>query len=199
MRKVIFLIHLSLDGFTAGSDDELDWIAYDHELEQYAHSLHDRTDSVIWGRRTYEGMASYWLTVPGNPDSSPAELEHARFLDKATKIVVSRTLERIAWDNAQNSVLIKDHIAEKINTIKQQPGKDIWLLGSPSLAQTFMQLDLIDEYRININPTILGQGRPLFAGVTRPFPLKLLESKTFQSGVIALRYEPDRSAKAFAS
>ena len=199
MRKVIFLIHLSLDGFTAGLNDELDWIAYDHELEQYAHSLHDRTDAVIWGRRTYEGMASYWLTVPNNPDSTPAELDHARFLDKATKIVVSQTLERITWDNAQNTVLIKDHIAEEINTIKQQPGRDIWLLGSTTLAQTFMQLDLIDEYRININPTILGQGRALFAGVTRPFPLKLLESKTFQSGVIALRYEPDRSAKTFAS
>ena len=67
MRKVIFLIHLSLDGFTAGPNDELDWIAYDHELEQDAHILHDRTDAVIWGRRTYEGMAGYWLTVPDNP------------------------------------------------------------------------------------------------------------------------------------
>ena len=199
MRNVIFLIHLSLDGFTARPNDELDWIAYDHELEQDAHALHDRTDAVIWGRRTYELMAGYWLTVPGDPASTPAELEHARYLDNATKIVVSRTLERVAWNNAQNTVLIQDHIAEAINTIKQQPGKDIWLLGSPTLAQTFMQLDLIDEYRININPTVLGQGRALFADVTRPFPLKLLESKTFQSGVIALRYAPDRPVKAVAS
>ncbi|HZC04599.1 MAG TPA: dihydrofolate reductase family protein [Ktedonobacterales bacterium] len=199
MRNIIFLIHLSLDGFTANPNDELDWIAYDHELEQDAHALHDRTDAVIWGRRTYELMAGYWPTVPGDPASTPAELAHARFLDNATKIVVSRTLERVAWNNAQNTVLIQDHIAETINTIKQQPGKDIWLLGSPSLAQTFMQLDLIDEYRININPTILGQGRALFADVTRPFPLRLLESKTFQSGVVALRYAPDRPVKAVAS
>lgn len=192
MRKVIFLIHLSLDGLTADPNDELGWIAYDQELEQDAHSLHDRTDAVIWGRRTYELMAGYWLTVPGNPSSTPAELEHARFLNQATKIVVSRTLERIAWNDAQNTVLIKDRIAEEINTLKQQPGKDIWLLGSPTLAQTFIQLDLIDEYRININPTMLGRGKALFAGVTRPFPLKLLESKTFQSGVVALRYAPDR-------
>jgi dihydrofolate reductase len=140
-------------------------------------------------------MASYWLTVPGNPASTPAELEHARFLDAATKIVVSRTLERVAWNNAQNTVLIKDHIAEEMHAIKQQPGKDIWFLGSPMLARTFMELDLIDEYRININPTILGEGKALFADVTRSFPLKLLASKTFQSGVVALRYEPDRSAK----
>ena len=123
MRKIILLIHLSLDGFAAGPNDELDWIAYDTELEQYAHSLHDQTDAVIWGRRTYEGMAGYWLTVPGNPESTPAEREHARFLDKATKIVVSRTLERIEWNQAQNTVLMKDNIVEAIHTIKQQPGR----------------------------------------------------------------------------
>jgi dihydrofolate reductase len=192
MRKVISLIHLSLDGFAAGPNDELDWISYDNELEQYAHSLHAHTDTVIWGRRTYEGMAGYWLTIPGNPASTPAELEHARWLDEATKIVVSRTLERIQWNDAQNTMLIQDNIAEEINKIKQQPGKDIWFLGSTMLAQTFMQLDLIDEYRININPTVLGRGKLLFDGVTRQFPLKLLESKTFNSGVVALRYEPVR-------
>jgi dihydrofolate reductase len=192
MRKVISLIHLSLDGFAAGPNDELDWISYDDELEQYAHSLHNTTDAVIWGRRTYEGMAGYWLTVPGNPASTPAELEHARWLDTATKIVVSRTLERVEWDNAQNTVLIKDNIAEEIHNLKQQPGKDIWFLGSTTLAQTFMQLDLIDEYRININPTVLGHGKSLFTGVSRTFPLRLLESKTLKSGVVALRYEPER-------
>jgi len=137
-------------------------------------------------------MASYWLTVPGNPESSPAALEHARFLDNATKIVVSRTLDHIDWNNTTNTVLIKDNIAEEIQKIKAQPGKDIWFLGSTMLAQTFMQLDLIDEYRININPAVLGQGKLLFANVTRKFPLKLLETKTFKSGVVALRYEPDR-------
>lgn len=195
MRKIISLIHLSLDGFTSGPNNEMDWIAYDHELEQDSHSLHAFTDAVIWGRRTYEMMASYWLTVPDDPTSSPAELEHARFLDAASKIVVSRTLEHVAWNDAQNTVLIKDHIAEEIHAIKQQPGKDIWFLGSPTLARTFMELDLIDEYRININPTILGEGKALFAGVNRSFPLKLLASKTLQSGVVALRYKPDRPAK----
>lgn len=192
VRKVISMIHLSLDGLAAGPNDELDWISYDRELEQYAHSMHAITDAVIWGRRTYEGMASYWLTVPGNPESTPAEREHARFLEDSTKIVVSRTLDRVAWGDAQNTVLIKDNIVDEINRIKQQPGKDIWFLGSVALAQTFMQLDLIDEYRININPTVLGQGKPLFANVTRTIPLKLLESNTLKSGVIALRYEPVR-------
>jgi len=138
-------------------------------------------------------MAGYWLTVPGNPASTPAELEHARWLDNATKIVVSRTLDRIDWNDAQNTLLIKDNIAEEINKVKQQPGKDIWFLGSTMLAQTFMQLDLIDEYRSNINPTVLGRGKPLFASSARAIPLKLLESRTFKSGVVALRYEPERT------
>lgn len=192
MRKVISLIHLSLDGFSAGPNDELDWIAFDDELEQYAHSMHAIADTVIWGRRTYQLMAGYWLTVPGNPASTPAELEHARWLDNATKIVVSRTLDRVEWNDAQNTVLIKDNIAEEIGRIKQHPGKDIWFLGSTTLAQTFMQLDLIDEYRININPIVLGRGKSLFAGVTRDFSLKLLEARTLKSGVVALRYEPER-------
>jgi dihydrofolate reductase len=138
-------------------------------------------------------MASYWLTVPGNPASTPAERSHARWLQDATKIVVSRTLDRIEWNNAQNTVLIKDNIADEINQIKQRSGKDIWFLGSVLLAQTFLQLDLIDEYRININPTVLGRGKPLFVGLNRQIPLKLLESRTFTSGVVALRYEPVRS------
>jgi len=193
MRKVIAMIHLSLDGLAATPNDELDWISYDDELERYAHSMHALTDAVIWGRRTYEGMASYWLTIPGNPESTEAEREHARFLEDATKIVVSRTLDRVEWNGAENTVLIKDNIADEINAIKRQPGKDIWFLGSVALAQTFMRLDLIDEYRININPTVLGKGVPYFGEGIPRFPLKLLESQTLGSGVIALRYERERN------
>jgi dihydrofolate reductase len=183
------LIHLSLDGYASGPNDELDWISYDSELEQYAHALHATTDAVIWGRRTYEGMAGYWLTIPGNLDSTPAEREHARYLEGATKIVVSRTLDQIAWNDNPHTVLIKDNIAEQINAIKAQPGKDIWFLGSVNLAQTFMRLGLIDEYRININPTMLGQGKRLFEG-TPNISLRLLEARTLASGVVALRYAP---------
>ena len=192
MRKVIAMIHLSLDGLAAGPNDELDWISYDDELERYAHSMHALTDAVIWGRRTYEGMAGYWLTVPGNPESTPPEREHARFLADATKIVVSRTLDRVEWNGAPNTVLIKDNISDEINAIKRQPGKDIWFLGSIGLAQTFMRLDLIDEYRVNINPTVLGQGKPYFAEGGPGFPLRLLESRTLGSGVVTLRYERER-------
>lgn len=192
MRKIISLIHLSLDGLAAGPNDELDWISYDEELEQSSHALHDSTDAVIWGRKTYEGMASYWLTVPGNPESTQAELNHVHYLEGATKIVVSRTLDKVDWGGNEKTMLIKDNIADEINKIKQQPGKDIWFLGSVNLARTFRELDLIDEYRFNINPTVLGVGKPFFTNPARTIPLKLLESKTLKSGVVALRYEPDR-------
>lgn len=137
-------------------------------------------------------MASHWLTVPGNPDSTPYERDHARYLEAATKIVVSRTLDHVAWGDATNTVLISDHIAEAIDELKRQPGKDIWFLGSTMLAQEFMRLDLIDEYRFNINPTVLGDGKPYFAGVNREIRLKLLDSQTLSSGVVTLRYAPLR-------
>src|SRR5258706_13942665 len=88
IRKIFALIHLSLDGFAAGPNDELDWISYDDELEQYAHSMHALTDAVIWGRRTYEGMAGYSLTVTGNPESAPSQNQNSRFLEKQTKIAL---------------------------------------------------------------------------------------------------------------
>jgi len=188
MRKIISMIHLSLDGMASGPNDELDWISYDGDLEAYAHSMHALVDTVIWGRNTYEGM-KYFLTVPGNPDSGKGEREHAQFLDDSTKIVVSRKLDKIEWGDTTNTVLIKDNIAEQINKIKQQAGKDIWFLGSTTLFQEFVRLDLIDEYRINVNPTILGVGKPLFANINREIKLKLLDSNTLKSGVVLLRYE----------
>ena len=120
MRKIISMIHLSLDGMASGPNDELDWISYDSDLEAYAHSMHDKVDAVIWGRKTYEGM-KYFLTVPGNPDSGEGERNHAQFLEDVTKIVVSRTLDKIDWNGNTNTLLIKDNLKEEFNKIKQQP------------------------------------------------------------------------------
>ncbi len=187
MRKIVSMIHLSLDGMASGPNDELDWITYDSDLEAYAHSMHDLMDTVIWGRHTYEGM-KYFLTVPGNPNSGEGERNHARFLDESTKVVVSRTLDKIEWGDTTNTLLIKDNLAAEINKLKQQPGKDIWLLGSTALVQEMSRLDLIDEYRININPTVLGKGKPLFANLDHQIKLKLLSSNTLKSGVVLLVY-----------
>lgn len=187
MRNVIFLIHVSLDGFVAGTNGEMDWIVYNDEIEKYSHDLHETTDTAIYGRVTYEMMNAYWPTVLDNPGSTAGELAHGQWYKDATKIVVSKSLDSIS---GENRVLISDNIAEEIQKMKQQSGKDMWLLGSPTLAQTFMKLDLIDEYRINVNPVILGSGKPLFAELQDTLKLNLIESKTFAGGVVALRYKP---------
>lgn len=187
MRKIIMLIHVSLDGFAAPHDGSLDWITYTKELENYSYSLHDSTDAAIYGGVTYEGMKSYWPTVLTDPNSDAGSLSHARWAEAATKIVISKTLTESDW---ANTIFIGDNIAEEINKIKAQPGKNIWLLGSPSIARLFMQLNLIDEYRINVNPSLLGGGVPLFGELESIRPLKLLEARVMDGGVVALRYEP---------
>jgi len=189
MRKVIFLMHVTLDGYVAGPNGEMDWIVYNDDMAKYSHDLHSTTDTAIYGRVTYQMMAGYWPTVLTNPDSDPTDLPHAHWLESATKIVVSKTLQTVEW---KNTVLIQDNIAEAMTKIKQQPGKNLWLLGSPTLAQTFMQLGLIDEYRPNIDPVVLGSGKPLFGGLSNKLNLNLIDSRTFTGGVVALRYEPTK-------
>ena len=189
MRKVILLEHVSLDGFVAGPNGEMDWINFDEALEKDVHALHATTDAAIYGRVTFQMMESYWPTVLDDPTAAQGSMNHARWLDAAAKIVISRSLDHVDW---KNTIVIKDNIAEEIRRIKQQPGKDLWLIGSPSIAHIFMQHDLIDEYRLNVNPVVLGRGMPLFADADVRLPLILLDAKTYQCGVTALRYEPDR-------
>ena len=189
MRNIIFLIHVSLDGFVAGPNGEMDWITYNEEVANYSYSLHGSTDAALYGRNTYQMMAAYWSTVLDDPNSDPSEHPHAHWTQHATKYVVSTTLQTTTW---AKSVIISGDLTTEINKIKQQPGKDIWLLGSPTLAQSLMQLDLIDEYRINVNPVLLGAGQPLFGHLEKPHNLTLEEAKVFKDGVVGLRYTPKR-------
>jgi dihydrofolate reductase len=190
MRKIIFMIHVSLDGRVSDEHGGLDWMSYDSELESYAHSMHARTDAAIYGRITYGMMKGYWPTVPNNPGSSESELSHAKWANHATKYVFSRSIDEAEVADWANSVIVRD--AAEFEKIKQEAGKDIWLLGSPRAAQELMRCNLIDEYRINVNPSILGKGQLLFEGV-EDIKLKLIESKTLKSGVVCLRYEPAKA------
>ncbi len=185
MRKVVLFMHISLDGFAAGPNGELDWISYDQELEKYAEEVVSTVGSPLYGRVTYQMMESYWPTVLTNPDSTKHDREHAQWIENIPKIVFSKTLDRVEWNNTR---LIKDNIAEEVIKLKQQPGKDLVIFGSPGLAHTFMGLDLIDEYRLTVNPVILGRGMPAFKDFKDRSDLKLLNAKTFGSGVVALHY-----------
>jgi dihydrofolate reductase len=185
MRNVISLMHVSLDGFVAGPNGEMDWIAIDEEMYSDVADLVSTVDTALYGRVTYHGMESYWPTVPANPASTKEERRHAHWVENVQKIVFSTTLESVGWNNTR---LVKANVAEEVARLKQQPGKNLMIFGSPTLTHTFIQLGLIDEYRITVNPVVLGSGIPLFKDVREQIALKLLASKTFRSGVVGLHY-----------
>lgn len=190
MRKVILFMHLSLDGFAAGPKGELDWISYDEELEKYAEGIVSTVGAALYGRVTYQMMESHWPTVLTNPASTKHDIDHAHWIENISKVVFSKSLEKVDWNNTR---LIKDNIAEEVSKLKQQPGKDLVIFGSPGLAETFMKLDLIDGYRLTVNPVVLGSGKPLFRDIKDKVNLKLVETKTFNSGVVGLHYETKRA------
>ncbi|NOU97474.1 dihydrofolate reductase [Paenibacillus sp. LMG 31456] len=187
MRKIILLMHVSLDGFVTGPNGEMDWIIHTEEEQNYVTDLLNTVDTGLFGRVTYQMMESFWPTVPAHPvwSKSNYHAKHAVWIEKTEKIVFSKTLEKVDWNNSR---LVKEHIAEEIAKMKQQPGKNIVMIASPSLAQTFMQLGLIDEYRINVNPIVVGGGKPLFKNIKDRIDLTLVEAKTFSSGVVELVY-----------
>ncbi|TDL64041.1 dihydrofolate reductase [Rhodococcus qingshengii] len=191
MRKLVLFLHASLDGFVEGPNGAMDigWISYDGDLEKYAKEILSTADTVIWGRGTYQLMHGYWPSVPSNPSASQHERNHAEWIDKTAKIVFSTTLDKVEWNNSR---LVKKDVEEEIKNLKQQPGKDMVILGSPRIAHYLMQLDLIDEYKITVSPVLIGSGLPLFQGLKEKVNLKLIENKTFDSGAIGLVYQSVR-------
>jgi len=130
-------------------------------------------------------MESYWPTVLKKPNAGKHAREHAEWVENVPKIVFSRTLTEVTWNNTR---LIKDNIAEEVKKLKEEPGKDLVIFGSPGLATTLMNLGLIDEYKLTVHPIILGKGISVFTNNTTKSTLKLLESRTMKSGVITLHY-----------
>jgi dihydrofolate reductase len=187
MRKVILSNEVTLDGFFAGPKGELDWHIVDEEFNQYAIDLLSKVDALLFGRVTYQLMADYWPAAATNPATPKSDLEIADKMNNLPKIVFSKTLQKVEWKNTR---LVKENIAEEISKMKEQPGKDMVIFGSGSIVSTFMQHGLIDEYRIIVNPIILGNGNPLFKGIKDKHNLKLLKTKVLGSGVVILYYEP---------
>ena len=189
MRKLVSFVGISLDGYAQGPDRwDIEWIPYDQEHVDYSDSVVDTVGSPVYGRVTYEGM-QYWRTVFDNPQSTEHDIKHATWLENAPKIVVSSSMESTDWNN---TTIINDHVAEEITKLKQMPGKDLVIFGSPTLTNYMMNHDLIDEFRISICPVVLGGGIPLFKNIQNRMKLELLESKTFQSGVVVLHYSVNK-------
>jgi dihydrofolate reductase len=185
LRKLIAFNLITLDGFFEGPNHEIDWHNVDSEFNEFAVEQTGSLGTLVFGRATYQLMASYWPT----PDAIRDDPIVADLMNRLPKIVVSRTLQKAEWNNTR---LLRDHIAEEILKLKQQPGKDLAVFGSANLLSTLMQMDLIDEHRILLNPVILGDGTPLFKKTKQKQNLTLIRTRTFSNGNILLCYQPDK-------
>jgi dihydrofolate reductase len=175
---------ISLDGYFEGPARDISWHNLDEDFNKFAIDQLNSVDTLLFGKVTYEMMASYWST-PAAVSDDPVV---AGKMNSLPKIVFSNTLSKVDW---QNTTLIKNNFVEKISKLKQQEGKDLVIFGSSDLAVTFMDHNLIDEFRIMINPLALGGGKPLFQGLKDKYKFKLLGTKTFNSGNVLLYYQPD--------
>lgn len=190
MGKLIYAMMVSLDGFTEGPNGELDWHVVDEELHRHFNELESEMEILLYGRRLYENMAAYWPTVEQDPSALDFEVEYGRIWRAVPKIVFSQTLDKVEW----NSRLAREVVPHEINQLKVQSKKNI-SLGGPTLAATFHQLGLIDEYWLYVNPVVVGRGKPMFLDVGSVAHLRLVETRPFRSGVVLLHYESKMEEK----
>ena len=193
MRKVILYMMMSVDGYIAGPNNELDWMVPIEDEAAIEMGLINTVDTALIGHGSYKDMAGYWPAAAENPSTSKGEAEFARKMNAITKLVFSQTEEKLEWQNAQQ-VLVRDNddLAEQVAKLKRRPGKDMVLYGGVRLAQTFAQLGLIDEYRLVVHPVILGSGKPLFKDIQDKTNLKLVNTQHDNSGTVLLNYQPDK-------
>ncbi|HMA33628.1 MAG TPA: dihydrofolate reductase family protein [Chloroflexia bacterium] len=188
MRKIITSTWVTLDGFIAGPNGEMDWIGeiYDEAMGNYEYELVSAADTLLLGRVTYQSFAGSWPHVPDNPQASEGEKVYARKLNAMRKVVYSRTLERVEWNN---STLLREIVPDDIAKLKQEAGRDIVIYGSASVVRALTNLGLIDEYQILVHPVLLGGGKPLFQDLQDQVKLKLVQTRTHPSGVVVLSYQ----------
>jgi dihydrofolate reductase len=183
MRKVIYSMAVSLDGYIVGPDGSFDWSAPDEELHRFHNEMARELGAHFLGRRLYETMV-YWETADQNPDADEIEIEFARIWQQLPKIVFSTSLEQVVGDHTR---LARESIAAEVAKLKQQPGKDL-AVGGATLAAGFAELGLIDEYHLYVSPVVVGGGIPFFPSEEARIDLELVETRTFGSRVVHLRY-----------
>ncbi len=182
MRKIFLFMMISLDGFFEGPDHELDWHNVDAEFNEFAAEQLNEVDTLLFGWRTYELMAGYWPAEPAKGDSPVI----AEKMNALPKIAFSRKERKVEW---QNTRLITGNVGGEIKKLKNQSGKNIAILGSSNLCVSLIQMGLIDEFRIMVNPVVLGRGHTLLNCLHDKLNLKLLKTRTFNSGNVLLYYK----------
>jgi len=189
MRKVISFMHISLDGFVAGPNGEMNWIKVDQELFDHVGKRIGKTDTAMYGRTTYQMMEGYWPEAGKQTDASKHDIEHSKWYSQVHKIVLSKTLQE---SGLTNTTIINNNLVNSINQIKNQSGSEILLFGSPSATHSLIQENLIDGYWLFVNPIILGQGIPLFKDIKDKTKLNLESYHQFSNGVVELSYAVER-------
>ena len=189
MRKIISFMHISLDGFVAGPNGEMNWIKVDEEIFDYGAKRISEGNTSLYGRVTYQMMEGYWPTAADKPDASKHDIEHSKWYANVHKVVLSKTMKN---DDLANTTVIGDDLVDGINKVKQGEGADILVFGSPKATHSLMQHNLIDGYWLFVNPIILGEGIPLFVNVKDKIKLELLNTRQFTSGVTELNYLVDK-------
>jgi len=174
---------VTLDGFFEGPNQDISWHNVDEEFNQFAIEQTTTVGAIVFGRVTYEGMASYWPTPAAQSDDP----EVANLMNTLPKVVVSRTLQKAEWNNTR---LITNNVAEEILKMKQAPGNDLAVFGSANLLSSLMRMNLVDEHRVMVNPVLIGSGTPLFKNIAQRINLKLVKVRMFKSGNVLLYYQP---------
>jgi dihydrofolate reductase len=184
MRRVIYSMGMSVDGFVAGPNGELDWVTPDAEVHRFWNDQARETGTSLYGRRMYELMTEFWPTADQDPSAPPEVVEFARIWRDIPRVVFSTTLERVD----EGSTLVRGDVVDEVKRLKAQPGGDMDV-GGPTLASTLIRNGLVDEYRPVVHPVVLGEGIPFLPPMDRPIELQLVETRRFESGVVYLRYE----------
>ena len=181
MRKTFLFMMVSADGYFEGVNNDISWHNTDDEFNDFATEQLDEADTLVFGRKTYELMASYWPTTAGTNDDP----ETAARMNSYEKIVFSKTPLKTDWENVQ---AYKDDVVSVISTLKQQAGKNIAVLASSNLCLTLIREGLLEEVRLMVNPVVLGKGTSLFTGLACRLDLTLVSSRTFRNGNVLLTY-----------
>jgi dihydrofolate reductase len=181
MRKLIYQVMISIDGYFEGPGKDISWHRVDDEFNDYAVTLLKSVDMLLFGRVTYELMASYWPT----PEAIKNDPAVAGWMNKLPKTVFSNSLKTSGWNNTQ----VSDNVMEELTRLKSEPGKDLLIIGSSDLAVSIISHNLIDEFHIITAPVIIGSGKPLFKGIDKLKELSLLKTKSLASGNVIHYYQ----------
>ncbi|MBL0317268.1 MAG: dihydrofolate reductase family protein [Flavobacteriales bacterium] len=188
MRKLISFFHISLDGFVAGPNGEMNWITIDQEIFDHVGIRIGTGDMAMYGRVTYQMMENYWPTAADKPNATKHDIEHSKWYKHAHKVVLSNSMKDTVLPN---TTVISDNLIHQVNAIKNSQGEnqsDILVFGSPTATHALMEQNLIDGFWLFVNPIVLGKGIPLFVDVKTPMKLQLISTKPFTSGVTELNY-----------